>query len=186
MVVERTWAVEAAMGGPWWGARAAVIGVALSCSAPEPEPARADHFSAFPTAVLAVAVGDVPGTVAAARGLRGGAIPDDEAASVGAAAGFLLVADAEERVDALLGVARACRPCHAGAAPAPSPTHEGVAEAAVGEVVFQTERSAPVVADGPWRAPLDRAWAGSVAPEERARAVLAACAACHPAGLGGG
>lgn len=167
----------------WGGFRCGLVAaVAMACGPSAVEAPPADHFSSFPLATRAVALGDVDGARAAARGLRGGAVPGDEAAAVGAAAGFLLVADDEERVDALLGVARACRGCHAGSPSAPAPTHDGLADAAVDAVVFRSERTAPAIADGPWQDALAAAWASSSDPEARARSVLAACAGCHRPG----
>jgi hypothetical protein len=162
--------------------RWALTTVAVACGPPAVEAPPADHFSSFPLATRAVALGDVDGARTAARGLRGGAVPGDEAAAVGAAAGFLLVADDEERVDALLGVARACRGCHGGSPPAPAPTHDGLVDAAVYAVVFRSERPAAVIPEGTWRDPLAAAWASSRDPEARARSVLEACAGCHRPG----
>jgi len=167
----------------WGGFRRGLFAaVAVACGPSVVEAPAADHFSSFPVATQAVALGDVDAARAAARALRGGAVPGDEASAVGAAAGFLLVADDDERVDALLGVARACRGCHAGAPPAPDPTHDGLAYAAVDALVFRSERTAPTIADGPWQDALAAAWAASSDPEARARSVLEACAACHRPG----
>ena len=87
----------------------------LGCAEPEPVALDRGHFDAYPALVAAVTAADVAGVRREARLLA--ADPTTEAsdggAAVGAAVGFLLVAEADELGDGLAAVERACAACHA-------------------------------------------------------------------------
>lgn len=123
---------------------------------------------------------------AAVRGEALGPEPDaPEDDRVAAALAFARIAeDAEERIDAVVGLAAACGACHDGrtAPPAPPLTHAGGAWWAIDGLVWR--RPASPASDDPRLEDAIAAWFAPVAPEEdpdRARATrwLGACLGCH-------
>jgi hypothetical protein len=162
---------------------AGVIGLGMSAGCtcadrvvPSDPEGPAPHFAGWDRLTDAVARRDVDAARAEARDLTEGEAGGDEI--VGAALGFLQVADADELADGLAGAALACGACHVAndvQVPAPAAwTHAQGARALTRGVV----RGSPVAPpDGD---PLVQAWSSGADTEGRLAAALLACTSCHP------
>lgn len=149
----------------------------VGCGTCTPErsiPPSTAHFSEWSPLVGAAVRGDRDAARVMARDLALGDVPEgDGADAVGAALGFLQVANADELVDAVVEAGEGCASCHAQAGvlapPAPSGPHARIANAAVARALaFDVEADAGEGVRG------------------TAEAALATCTGCHaPTGTPG-
>jgi len=180
---------------------AALLATACRCtSPPQAEPAP-PHWPGWPAFVGAAEEGDLTAARSLIEGLvdDGRRPPDGSEAGLGklgAALGFVRFAeDTGELADAVASAAAGCGRCHgsAGATPPPRPewAHHSAGRWAVWGLVW-VDGAAPPAGGGEPLGQLAAAWSGPVPvdtggaageQEVRVARVVAACAACHDAGL---
>lgn len=158
--------------------------------APSPPPAAPSHFGEWSRLVRAASMGDAATAKVVARDLVDN-VPHDEAEGierVGGSLGFLQLAeDAEELAEGVTHAATGCGACHgaSGVIPRqvrPAADHEHAAGWAVWGLVWGEPGELPTGGDLPEE--VVAAWQTSGGDaEERAAALLVACAGCHEDGV---